>query len=356
MTQSTHRSTLTSLHRSTHESTGVARSEEGVDTSGRSLHRDRLIYLTQPETSTQPLTIDQLRHLVRALTARDVAILTALHQYRYLDSVQLEQLFFQGQRRCLLRLKHLRDLELIQRWQAIQPPGWRRRSSVILLSTRGAGALAACLGMPRRACVDRARHAQEHCLHISHDLESNELFVAAAVASRARPDEGLYHWVGEESCRQIYGQRGARITPDGWGRYLTAAGEVAFFLEWDRATESLERIRQKATGYRRHFSGQSNAGLNHVLFVAPAQAREAAIAFALEEDLVQGGPSFWTSNLEALESEGVLGSSWQRAGASPSSRVALSELPTGPRSTRRVEECIGKPEWWERRRGGGEGA
>ena len=354
MTRSTQRSTLTSLQQSTHESTRVASSGEGVDTSGRSLQRDRLIYLTQSDTSTQQLTIDELRNLVGALTARDVVILTSLHQYRYLDSVQLEQLFFQGQRRCLLRLKHLRDQGLLHRWQAIEPPGWRRRNSVFLLSTRGAGALAACYGMPTRPYIDRARHAQEHCLHISHDLESNGFFVAMAIASSARPDEGLYHWVGEESCRQIYGQRGARITPDGWGRYLNTTGEVAFFLEWDRATESAERIRQKAISYRRHFSRQPNVGLNHVLFVAPGQAREAAIAFALEEELVDGGPTFWTSNLELLES-GVLGSAWQRVGGSPS-RCSLSELPAWPRSTRRAAECIAKPDWWLRRPGGGEGA
>ena len=161
--------------------------------------------------------------------------------------------------------------------------------------------------------------------------------------------------MGEESCRQIYGQRGDRITPDGWGRYLTTTGEIAFFLEWDRATESTERIRQKAISYRRHFSTQANAGVNHVLFVAPGPAREGAIAFALEEELAEDGPTFWTSSVELLESVGVLGAAWQRVGGPPS-RVALPELPAWPRSARRVEDCIGKPTWWERRRGGGEGA
>ena len=37
-------------------------------------------------------------------------------------------------------------------------------------------------------------------------------------------------------------------------------------------------------------------------------------------------------------------------------RIRLVELPARPGAGLRVEDCVGKPGWWERRPGGGEGA
>jgi len=287
-------------------------------------------------------------------------ILTALYQYRYLDRHHVQELFFPGPRSSQRRIKWLKDQHLIHRWLALQPPGWRRHHSILLLSVRGAWVLAACRGEHSDRFARRSRHAQEHCLHLSHDLETNNFFVALAAASRPLTTEGLYHWVGEESCRRVYRERGRDLTPDGWGRYLTAEGEVVFFVEWDRATESPQRLGTKVSGYVRHFLGRRGAELNHVLFLAPGPAREVAIRKVI--DRLRPSESrgaicrFWTTNLAYLHDRGPLGDIWRSVDTEAAVRLALRGFAAQPLSGRRVEDCVGKPGWWERRPGGGEGA
>ncbi len=356
-----HRSFQRALQRSLPGTNNRSNSEGPVYEPGQSLSYGRLLLFPDRDSKANDrMTKQEIYTLLPSLTTRDVAILTALYQYRYLHRLQMQELFFPGPRSSQRRTKWLKDHHLIHRWLALQPPGWRRRHSVLLLSVRGALLLAACRGEDAARFVGRSRHAQEHCLHLGHDLEANGFFVALAAASRPLPAEGLYHWIGEESCRRLYRERGRDLTPDGWGRYLTAEGEVVFFVEWDRATESPQRLSTKVTGYVRHFLGRRDAELNHVLFLAPGPAREAAIRRVI--DRLHPSESrgavcrFWTANLDCLHDRGPLGAIWQSVATEPVVRVPLRMFPAQPRSARRTEDGVGKPGWWERRPGGAEGA
>ncbi len=336
-------------------------SASAVLRTGQSFSYRRLLFFPEQDSITDdPPSRREIYTLLPSLTTRDVLILNALYQYRYLDRYQVQELFFPSPRTSQRRIKWLKVHHLIHRWLALQPPGWRRHHSVLLLSIRGAFVLAACLGEHPDRFVRRSRHAQEHCLHLAHDLEVNSFFVALTAASRPLTTQGLYHWVGEESCRRVYRERGRDLTPDGWGRYLTTEGEVMFFVEWDRGTESPQRLGAKVSGYVRHFLGRRNADLHHVLFLAPGPAREVAIRKVID----QLRPSaiqrpicrFWTTNLDYLHDRGPLGEIWQSVDGEPTTRLALRTFAAQPRSARRVEDCVGKPGWWDRRPGGGEGA
>ena len=125
-----------------------------------------------------------------------------------------------------------------------------------------------------RDYVGRSHDARDHCWHATHDLEANQFFVSMITQSRERKDEGLLIWYGEEHVRA---ERRATAreykwpipTPDGCGDYLAAAGRILFDLEWDRATESLARLRQKVGSYVGHFEHYRDAELHHVLFIVP---------------------------------------------------------------------------------------
>ena len=291
------------------------------------------------------------------LTARDISILAALRQYRYLALDQLHRLFFDSLRRTQARGQWLRQQHLIYRWAASDICTLHRLPSVLAVSQRGAGVLAACLGEPSRPHVERARHARDHCFHLVHDLEANGFFVDLAAACRPLPDIGLYHWVGEEECRRLYRIRRSDLAPDGWGRLLAPAGDVLFLLEWDRGTESPARIAAKVSGYLTHFAGKDRADLNHVLFVAPGPAREGSIRETVDR-LLPGGVAtctFWVTHTELLATAGPTGAIWL-AVAGGAARIRIMDLPPHPRSQRLVTDCIGKPSWWERRPGGGAGA
>jgi hypothetical protein len=259
----------------------------------------------------------------------------------------------------------------------IEPPGWTRLHSLLLLSPRGARVLAACLGQDARPLVRLSQDARDHCFNVGHDLGANAFFVALAVHSRLVPGEGLYHWVGEDRCRRLLREDAGRRhapAPDGWGRYLIPSREITFFLEWDRGTESVERLRRKSANYIRYFKNRREANFVHVLFVFPSSSKEATFQKSLTDELPRDELCcvFWTTTVEYLGESDPRGPIWWKVGrrapsdgsgrswARPSEpwqkatgRVFLSDLAGRPEHGYAGANCIGKPDWWERRPVGG---
>ena len=260
--------------------------------------------------------------LLGSLTQRDFVILSTLDSYRYLNLRQLQELFFPSARSAQLRLMHLVDRGLILRWRVLEPPGFTRRHSLLLLSVRGARVLAASRGEPPEPAVRRSKDAQEHCFNVVHDLAANDFFVGLAVAGRGVADQGLYYWSGEASqrahIREIMGRRrrDASPTPDGSGRFLTRLGEVVFDLELDRGTAALPRLRRKVLGYLKFHKDRPGAEFHHVLFVLPTASREERLrGFVWHESpaVAWTGCRFWTTTSELLQERGPLGRIWLHA-------------------------------------------
>ncbi len=205
----------------------------------------------------------------------------------------------------------------------------------------------------------KPRDARTRAFHLDHDLGANAFFVALARASRTLDGDGLYHWVGERKCRRVYEEEGQPgPIPDGWGRYVFPGGEVLFFLEWDRGTEQCRRLRMKVSRYDRYFRGRRDASQNQVLFVLPSAARENEVQRVIRGTIEAGDEEscrFWTATVERLRERGPLGRIWISVDGM-SEPVQLVQLPRQRRSSRPVASSIGKPGWWERRPGGGEGA
>ncbi len=61
-----------------------------------------------------------------------------LYDYRYLNTLQVKELFFPSLRSCQMRLQYLKELGLIYSWKVIETPGVKRRHSMLLISARGA--------------------------------------------------------------------------------------------------------------------------------------------------------------------------------------------------------------------------
>ncbi len=330
-------------------------SEDPVSAPGTSPQTALHLYL-ELRPDAEPTSQVERKETFRP-TERDVAVLTALSQYRYLDREQLERLFFQGRRRAQLKLLQLRDHGLITGWRCLLQPGLHPRPSVYVLAAAGARLLAHASNADPRPLIARSRHARERAFHVLHDLEANGFFVDLAAAGRDRPGEGLYHWLGEPACRDGRAAEGAPAS-DGWGRYLLPDRELFFDLEWDRGTEHERRLRQKASAYVSYFRGRRGASRHHVLFVAPTDRREGELRRVIAGALTQAAECcrFWTTTAAFIKNEGPQGRIWLEVQSSRPGLVAFGQMPGAPRSDRRVEDCIGKPGWWERRPGGGEGA
>jgi Replication-relaxation len=290
-------------------------------------------------------------------TPRDMAMLMALDSYRYLDRGQLQALFFSGSRSCQYRLRWLVEHGLVRTWRVVMRPGRVCRSSIYLLSRRGAGALAEWLDEEPRQYLRRAEHALERHFHLVHQLEANQFFGDLAFATRALPGHGLYHWVGEHGVQDAYAEGDERgPIPDGWGRLLTPDREVLIHLEWDRGTEQTRRLRAKLHAYTAYFADRAGACANQVLFVAPTEQRERQIAHLLPDhaDADRESCRFWTTTTAFIAATGPLGTVWASDGSSR--RASMLDMAGLPRSDRPAEDSVGKPQWWLRRPGGGGGS
>ena len=289
-------------------------------------------------------------------TPRDMAILMALDSYRYLDRSQLQTLFFAGPRSCQYRLRWLVDRGLVRTWHVVMRPGRVCRSSIYLLSRRGATALAEWLDEEPMPYMRRAEHALERRFHLVHQLEANQFFVDLGSATRGLPGCGLYHWVGEHGVQNAYAEGDERgPIPDGWGRVLISDREVLVHLEWDRGTEQPRRLRAKLAAYARYFNDRPAAGANQIAFVAPTQQRELQILSLLRDHVDSDREScrFWTTTTAFVAIAGPLGPVWAGNG---SDRLRLADMEGLPRSDRQIEASVGKPNWWLRRPGGGAGS
>ncbi len=342
---------------------------------GRSLIPTHPIILRDlpPHSDSHP-TQTQLSRLHRTLNQRDLVILQALYDYRYLNTLQVQELFFPSLRSCQMRLQVLHHQGLLYSWKVIETPGVRRRHSLLLISARGARVLANWHGEDPRAYVERSHDARDHCWHATHDLEANQFFVSLAAQSRPRPDEGLLIWFGEEQVRAERRQAAHEDkrpipTPDGTGIYMVSEAQIIFDLEWDRATESLARVRGKIRSYVGYFEHYRGADLHHVLFVVPTDDREDKLQYTIwrERPWLQSKEccSFWTTTAYRLRLWGPLGAIWLRADIQATEppapsvtklrmRTAFNQLPPIRPDERPIADCIGKPAWWERRPGGGQ--
>jgi Phage integrase, N-terminal SAM-like domain len=193
-----------------------------------------------------------------------------------------------------------------------------------------------------------------------------------------------------ETCSAEQQQAILRAAPAGWARMAVAIllgtgmragelcalglGEVFFDLEWDRGTESLQRLDQKVRSYNGYFKNRRNAELHHVLFVLPHPAREKALFGRIQQELPTFALSccrYWLTNRPLLEKAGPLAEIWLYASPpkepmddnglrwrapARGRRLGLVELPARRRQPWDLLACIGKPGWWHRRPGGPEGA
>jgi hypothetical protein len=278
-----------------------------------------------------------------------MAILACLGQHHYLTTGHVEALFFTYPRGAQRHTRKLEGWGLVHRWHQMEPRevgGWRRHPDLFLLSDRGAKVLALSQRSDPAPIAKRAAAAFRYALHIDHALGVNGFFASLIQASRALPDQGLYHWVGDDGVRRAFQDRNTDLAPDGWGRYLTERREIGFYLEWDQGTEHPQRLHAKA-------AAAAEAGRGQVLWVAPWLAREDAIRAAIARHL--GQRTAWTTHVDLLREQGPLGQIWQPC-PGDGRRQRLSELPGQPNTERQLTDCLGRPGWWKRRPGGTEGA
>lgn len=181
------------------------------------------------------------------LTDRDRSILTMLYRHRVFTTDQLAEMFFDNINTAQHRLTTLYRLRLVERFQPVD----RRYVSQpyhYVLDQLGAMVAAAEADQD----PDKTHWQSEKALAIgrsqrlAHLVGTNGFFSALLAEGRRRDDCALSLWWSERYCASNFNEI---ARPDGLGIWEEGDAQVTFCLEYDRSTETLERLEKKLKSY-----------------------------------------------------------------------------------------------------------
>ena len=197
----------------------------------------------------------------------------------------------------------------------------------------GKGAMV-LLDKDERTLIGRgsSRRRIESLAGLAHGLETVDFYIALKEALESRGGR-IIAWLGESQARHRFAWQGQRLlfTPDAYCLWALGAEEGAFFLEWDRGTESMNRFFQKLARYHDYYRVRAYQdhlaliGLRpRLLIVVPDERRERKLAAWVARRLAKGEFKALPTVLVAARDialHDVLGPIWRRPGQA--SRVGL---------------------------------
>lgn len=290
------------------------------------------------------VSADRVFELARHLTWRDHEIASVLYDHQVLSTGQLELLFFSSRRRCQDRLLFLYRERVIDRFYPHGPFGQGKPQAHWLLDEAGAILVAASLGVePKRLGWRRGEDWASH-VQLAHRLETNQFVCDLIAATLTDPRIGVRAWDSTRRAteRLDSGRLGEPARPDAGVILDVPAGVVECLLEWDRATETQQRLQEKIERYhlteaRLHDETQ----VCNVLFVVPGPGRIDTLrrAYAALEPKrerhrhdsllvrLDGRWPMLATTTTALRKAGLLGRVWDSISDPTVPPRALHELP-----------------------------
>jgi hypothetical protein len=257
-----------------------------------------------------------------SLTDRDRQILRLLRWHRVLTTSQIHVMFFRDLNTTQHRMTRLYQLRLVERFRPLR--SGREGEYHYVLDVLGAYVVAVMANRdPDREIPMRWRTDQALSIassqRLAHTVGTNDLFVRLVASARHRADAELSTWWGERYCKERFA---GIVYPDGVGVWGEGDVAVVFCLEYDRGTEQLARLADKAASYAR--LEEASGWAFWVLVVVPGPRRERGARAALSG---HGLAAATTTQPQAVQPTDAV---WAPLGAEDS-RVRLADLANWPR-------------------------
>jgi hypothetical protein len=233
------------------------------------------------------VSAERVFELARHLTERDREIAMVLFEQQVLTTDQLTLLFFSSRRRAQDRLLFLYRHRVVDRFYPPAPFGYGKPQAHWLLDEAGAILVAARLGAERKKLGWQRRDDWGSHPQLAHRLETNRFVTDLIAATLPDLTLGVTWWTGSaQAARSLdVHPHVPAPRPDAGFELACAAGSIDCYLEWDRATETKQRLRDKLRAYLSvHEVWEYNdwPPLN-LLVVVPTAARLATLKAALAE-------------------------------------------------------------------------
>jgi len=257
------------------------------------------------------VSAERVFELARHLTERDREIVRVLFEQQVLTTDQLTLLFFSSRRRAQDRLLFLYRYRVLDRFYPPARFGSGKPQAHWLLDEAGAILVAAQLGVERKKLGWQPRDDWGSHPQLAHRLETNRFVTDLIAATLVERSLGVTWWVGpREAARRLnVDEHLPSPRPDGAFEVVCPAGSIECYLEWDRGTETRERLHDKLLAYlQMHelWDYKQWPPLN-LLFVVPGAGRlatlEGAVADLRENGKWKGYPFFTAWGLHAATAE-----------------------------------------------------
>jgi predicted transcriptional regulator len=268
-----------------------------------------------------------------SLTERDRQILRLIRWHRVLTTNQVHLMFFSDRNTAQHRMTRLYQLRLVERFR---PSHAGRDGEYHYVLDRLGAYVVAVMAAPDLDKEIKVRWRTDQALAIAtsqrlaHTVGANDIFVRLVAAARHNPDAELATWWGERYCKAMLGEV---VRPDGVGVWREGSSTVTFCLEYDRGTEPLGRLAEKAADYARL---ERAWGVPFwLLVVVPGPRRERGVTAALSD---HGLAVATTTQPDARRPEDAVWAPLDAEGV----RLRLAELAGWPRpaaSTALLVEC-----------------
>ncbi len=192
------------------------------------------------------------------LTERDKQIIQAVAAYRFLSTTQIRRLFFavtSKSSQCDQRLKLLYHHGYLERHQQMGIEMGDNKPILYSSTRKGLRLLQAQAMTDTTQDTDVARNSIRN-LYLDHLLEVNDVRIAFAQACRLL-GFAFERWIQEQAARaavladrnQIVQALYKQVAPDGVCIFSTGKSTLTFFIELDRGTETLGRVKKKLESY-----------------------------------------------------------------------------------------------------------
>lgn len=170
-----------------------------------------------------------------------------LLDHRVLTTQQVTEVAFDSVNAAQHRLVTLYRLRVLDRFRPLRLTGSAPFHYV--LDEMGVAIIAAERGIGRDELGYRRDKALAlaHSQRLVHTVGVNGFFTALIGAARRSPSRSaLTEWWSERRCAATWGHT---VRPDGYGCWREGGEATDFFLEYDRGTETLDRLVEKLDRY-----------------------------------------------------------------------------------------------------------
>ena len=251
------------------------------------------------------------------LTERDKLVVKAINDFRVMRQQQVQRLLFPSKNTAQDRLRRLWEHAYIKREWLPSVGGIQTTSVLYLLDRRGVELLRREFGYGDTRLRWSAKKPSP--LFLEHTLGLSEIRLAVELACRAHAYP-LTVWRDEKAVKADYdrvqlGKQWVPVLPDAHFVIEVPAGELHFFVEYDRGREDLKVFKKKLAAYIAYYRSPKCAaryGTNKIRLLSVAEGGTSGSGRTRLDNLTQlardlnAGRQFWFSALKQVAAEDML--------------------------------------------------